>query len=61
MIPVEQSNLYCLQYKQPKGGATIRTDIHVGDDTKPFFSVSLWQKQMGLMELSGNIILLQSE
>ena len=61
MIQVEQSNLCCLQYKLPKGGAVIRTDIQVGDDTRPFFSVSLWQKQMGLMAISGNVILLQSE
>lgn len=50
-----------LQYKLPKGGAAIRTDIQVGDDTRSFFSVSLWQKQMGQMAISGNVILLQSE
>ncbi|KAL6317718.1 hypothetical protein AAG906_030472 [Vitis piasezkii] len=49
-----------IQYKLPKGGAVIRTDIQVGDDTRPFFSVSLWQKQMGLMAISGNVILLQN-
>ncbi|CAK7347016.1 unnamed protein product [Dovyalis caffra] len=38
-----------VQYKLLKGGEVIRTDIQVGDDTLPFFSVSLWKKQMGAM------------
>lgn len=38
----------------------IRTDIQVGDDTLPFFSVSLWQKQMAAMFVAGDVILLQN-
>lgn len=49
-----------IQYKSSKGGEVIRTDIQVGDDTLPFFHVSLWQKQMGLMALAGDIVLLQN-
>ncbi|GMH21833.1 hypothetical protein Nepgr_023676 [Nepenthes gracilis] len=49
-----------VQYKLSKGGTVIRTDIHVGDDTRPFFSVSLWGKQMGSLVSAGDIILLQN-
>ncbi|KAH7567895.1 hypothetical protein ACOSP7_009870 [Xanthoceras sorbifolium] len=48
------------QYKLSKGGEAVRTDIHVGDDTRPFFCVSLWQKQMGLTAIAGDVILLQN-
>lgn len=49
-----------VQYKLSKGGEVIRTDIQVGDDTLPFFSVSLWKKQMGTMVVAGDILLLQN-
>ncbi|XP_057973662.1 uncharacterized protein LOC131161719 [Malania oleifera] len=49
-----------VQYKLSKGGASIRTDIQVCDDTRPFFSISLWQKQMGSMVFAGDVILLQN-
>lgn len=51
----------CVQYKLSNGGEVIRTDIQVGDNTRPFFSVSLWQKQMASVAVAGDIILLQSE
>lgn len=49
------------QYKLSKGGEIIRTDVQVGDDTRPRFIVSLWQKQMGSLAISGDVILLQSK
>ncbi|XP_031275344.1 uncharacterized protein LOC116133802 [Pistacia vera] len=49
-----------VQYKLSKGGEAIRTDIQVGDDTRPFFSVCLWQKQMGSMAVAGDVILLRN-
>ncbi|PRQ26501.1 putative nucleic acid-binding protein [Rosa chinensis] len=49
-----------LQYKLSNGGEVIRTDIQVGDETRPFFSVSLWQKQMGSMAVYGDVVLLQN-
>ncbi|CAJ1971849.1 unnamed protein product [Sphenostylis stenocarpa] len=38
----------------------IRTDIEVGDDTMPYFVVSLWQKQMRSMVAAGDLVLLQN-
>lgn len=49
------------QYKLSNGGEVIRTDIQVGDDTRARFTVSLWQKQMRSLAMSGDVILLQSE
>ncbi|GLT73503.1 hypothetical protein SLA2020_453570 [Shorea laevis] len=49
-----------VQYKLSNGGEVIRTDIQVGDNTRPFFSVSLWQKQMASMAVAGDIILLHN-
>nr|XP_011458775.1 PREDICTED: uncharacterized protein LOC105349798 isoform X2 [Fragaria vesca subsp. vesca] len=49
-----------LQYKSSNGGEVIRTDIQVGDETRPFFSVSLWQKQMGTTAVYGDVVLLQN-
>ncbi|KAI3685509.1 hypothetical protein L6452_34757 [Arctium lappa] len=49
-----------IQYKTSGGGKVIRTDIQVGDDTRPYFPVSIWQKHMGSMLTAGNIILLQN-
>ncbi|KAM1225083.1 hypothetical protein ACFX2G_044841 [Malus domestica] len=49
-----------LQYKSAKGGEVIRTDIQVGDETRPFFSVSIWQKPIGSMAVAGDVVLLQN-
>ncbi|KAJ4824809.1 hypothetical protein Tsubulata_022149 [Turnera subulata] len=49
-----------VQYKLSGGGELIRTDIQVGDDTLPFFSISLWKKQMGTAFVAGDVILLQN-
>ncbi|KAI8531297.1 hypothetical protein RHMOL_Rhmol11G0125400 [Rhododendron molle] len=50
-----------VQYKTAKGGReVIRTDIQVGDDTRRFFNVSIWQKQMGSMAVAGDIVLLHN-
>ncbi|KAI3736663.1 hypothetical protein L2E82_26607 [Cichorium intybus] len=49
-----------VQYKTSGGGKVIRTDIQVGDDTRPYFPVSIWQKNMDTMLKAGNIILLQN-
>ncbi|WCJ44610.1 hypothetical protein M5689_025268 [Euphorbia peplus] len=50
-----------VQYKLAKGGGEVlRTDIQVGDDTTPFFTVSLWHKQMAAMAVAGDVILLQN-
>ncbi|XP_007018999.2 PREDICTED: uncharacterized protein LOC18592295 isoform X2 [Theobroma cacao] len=49
-----------LQYKLSKGGEIIRTDIQVGDDTRPFFSVTLWKKEMRSMVVAGDVVLLQN-
>ncbi|XP_027368367.1 uncharacterized protein LOC113874340 [Abrus precatorius] len=37
-----------------------RTHIQVGDDTMPYFVVSLWQKHMGSMVAAGDVVLLQN-
>lgn len=42
------------------GGALLKTNIQVGDDTRSFFSVSIWQKHMGSAIVAGDIILLQN-
>ncbi|KAL1100706.1 hypothetical protein V6Z11_D05G248000 [Gossypium hirsutum] len=49
-----------VQYKLSKGGEIIRTDIQVGDDTRPFFSVSLWKKELRSIVAAGDIVLLRS-
>ncbi|CAL1389643.1 unnamed protein product [Linum trigynum] len=49
-----------VQYKLPKGGETVRTDIQVGDETHPFFVVSLWQKQTRNVAAAGDVVLLQN-
>ncbi|KAA8546382.1 hypothetical protein F0562_002879 [Nyssa sinensis] len=48
-----------IQYKLSKC-EVVRTDIQVGDDTRPFFPVSIWQKQMGSLASAGDVILLQN-
>ncbi|CAN1199807.1 hypothetical protein LINPERHAP2_LOCUS44953 [Linum perenne] len=49
-----------VQYKLPKGGEVVRTDIQVGDESRPFFVVSLWQKKMGDLAAAGDVVLLQN-
>ncbi|KAL4559125.1 hypothetical protein LXL04_031259 [Taraxacum kok-saghyz] len=49
-----------VQYRTSGGGKVIRTDIQVGDNTRPYFPVSIWQKNMESMLMPGNIILLQN-
>ncbi|XP_057486690.1 uncharacterized protein LOC130772819 [Actinidia eriantha] len=50
-----------VQYKVGKGGREVnKTDIQVGDETRSFFPVSIWQKQMGSMIVAGDIVLLQN-
>ncbi|KAI8004377.1 hypothetical protein LOK49_LG08G01641 [Camellia lanceoleosa] len=51
---------YCIYKMAKRGGEVIRTDIQVGDDTRRFFSVSIWQKQIGSMVFAGDIVLLQN-
>ncbi|KAK6938441.1 hypothetical protein RJ641_031949 [Dillenia turbinata] len=47
-------------YKHSKGKETIRADVQVGDDTRPFFPVTIWQKQLGARVVAGDVILLQN-
>ncbi|XP_061341941.1 uncharacterized protein LOC133288240 [Gastrolobium bilobum] len=50
-----------VQCKSSKlGRDLIRTDIQVGDDTTPYFVVSLWQKHMGSMVEAGDVVLLEN-
>lgn len=49
-----------VQYKPSAGGTAVRTDIQVGDNTRPFFSVSLWGKQFSSSVSAGDIILMQN-
>ncbi|KAL5078679.1 hypothetical protein RYX36_007100 [Vicia faba] len=50
-----------VQYKSSKSGKDLtRLDIQVGDDTAPYFGVSLWQSQMGSMVSAGDVVLLQN-
>nr|XP_048332458.1 uncharacterized protein LOC107406804 isoform X2 [Ziziphus jujuba var. spinosa] len=49
-----------LQYKSWKGGEVVRKDIQVGDDTRPFFSISIWQKHLASMVVAGDVVLLQN-
>ncbi|KAJ6833825.1 uncharacterized protein M6B38_339010 [Iris pallida] len=44
----------------PTGRSLLKTNIEVGDDTRSYFSISLWQKHMGSMVVAGDIILLQN-
>ncbi|CAI9266599.1 unnamed protein product [Lactuca saligna] len=53
-------NTLPVQYKTSGVGKVIRTDIQVGDDTRRYFPVSIWQKHMESMLKPGNIILLQN-
>ncbi|KAK2375773.1 hypothetical protein QL285_076641 [Trifolium repens] len=50
-----------VQYKSSKTGRELtRIDIQVGDDTTPYFGVSLWQTQMESMVSAGDVVLLQN-
>ncbi|XP_050943496.1 uncharacterized protein LOC103487569 isoform X1 [Cucumis melo] len=49
-----------VEYKLTSGGDVIRTDIKVADDTRSFFSVSLWQKKMAAAAIPGDVVLLQN-
>ncbi|CAO2826320.1 unnamed protein product [Amaranthus hypochondriacus] len=45
-----------LQYKLSKGGEVMRTDIDVGDETRPFFSISLWNNHLASCVSAGDIL-----
>ncbi|KAI4320521.1 hypothetical protein MLD38_033992 [Melastoma candidum] len=49
-----------VQYKSPNGGDVIRMDFRVGDDTRPQFFVSIWQKHLMSSAAPGDVILLQN-
>ncbi|KAK6132018.1 hypothetical protein DH2020_034244 [Rehmannia glutinosa] len=50
-----------VQYKIARnGGEVVRMDILVGDETRSYFPVTIWQKQMGSQVLAGHVFLLQS-
>ncbi|KAK7275679.1 hypothetical protein RIF29_16800 [Crotalaria pallida] len=42
------------------GQQVMRTDIRVGDETTPYFGVSLWQKDMWSKVAAGDVVLLQN-
>ncbi|KAF6147323.1 hypothetical protein GIB67_025882 [Kingdonia uniflora] len=48
------------KFKSVIKGALLKTDIQVGDDTLFYFSVSIWQKEMGSMVVAGDVVLLQN-
>ncbi|CDP15810.1 unnamed protein product [Coffea canephora] len=54
-----------VQYKLSKKGGSgsgemVRMDVQVGDDTRRYFPVSIWQKQLGSKIVAGDIIFLQN-
>ncbi|KAF5809488.1 putative nucleic acid-binding protein [Helianthus annuus] len=50
-----------VEYKSSGGGRVIRTDVQVGDDTRPYFGVSIWNnKHMESVLKAGNVVLLQN-
>ncbi|KAL3638806.1 hypothetical protein CASFOL_016713 [Castilleja foliolosa] len=50
-----------VQYKISRnGGEVVRMDILVGDETRSYFPVTIWQKQMGSQILAGHVFLLQN-
>ncbi|KAK7275427.1 hypothetical protein RIF29_16543 [Crotalaria pallida] len=52
---------FLVQCKSFKVGQQVmRTDIQVGDETTPYFGVSLWQKDMGSKVAAGDVLLLQN-
>ncbi|KAF6155524.1 hypothetical protein GIB67_017879 [Kingdonia uniflora] len=48
------------KFKSMIKGALLKTEIQVGDDTRFYFSVSIWQKEMGSMVVAGDVVLLQN-
>ncbi|XP_058097177.1 uncharacterized protein LOC131242504 isoform X2 [Magnolia sinica] len=48
------------KFKASNGGGLLKTDIQVGDDTRSYFPMSLWQKHMASMIFAGDIVLLQN-
>ncbi|KAH6799963.1 hypothetical protein C2S52_000427 [Perilla frutescens var. hirtella] len=50
-----------IQYKiTGNGGEVVRMDVMVGDDTRSYFPVTIWQKQMRSQIAVGHVFLLQS-
>ncbi|XP_051139027.1 uncharacterized protein LOC127256856 isoform X1 [Andrographis paniculata] len=50
-----------VQYKIFKnGGEVVRMDIMVGDETRSYFPVTIWEKQMSTQVLAGHVFLLQN-
>lgn len=50
-----------LQYKIARnGGELVRMNILVGDETRSYFPVTIWQRHMSSQILAGHIFLLQS-
>ncbi|XP_039690832.1 uncharacterized protein [Medicago truncatula] len=50
-----------VQFKSSKTGRDFtRTDIQVGDETTPYFGVSIWQTQMASLLSAGDVVLLQN-
>ncbi|KAM0952650.1 putative nucleic acid-binding protein [Dioscorea sansibarensis] len=41
-------------------GKLLKTDIQVGDNTRSYFSISIWQKHLWSMIVAGDIIFLQN-
>lgn len=48
------------QYKIAGNGELVRMDILVGDETRSYFPVTIWQKQMGSQVFANHVYLLQS-
>ncbi|CAA0827889.1 Unknown protein [Striga hermonthica] len=42
------------------GGEVVRMDVLVGDETRSYFPVTIWQKQMGAQVSAGHVYLLQN-
>ncbi|XP_074587819.1 uncharacterized protein LOC141843662 isoform X1 [Curcuma longa] len=42
------------------GGTLLKTKLQVSDDTRSFFSVSVWPKHMGSVIAAGDVVLLQN-
>lgn len=48
------------QYKLRGGGQVLRTDIDVGDETRPKFCISLWNKHLASSVSAGDILLFRN-
>lgn len=54
-------DFHCVQYKIcGNGGEVVRMDVLVGDETRSYFPVTIWQKQMRSQISVGHVFLLQS-